>query len=93
MAWSISGLPDLSSNEVDTVTGEMSLSVRSPLSRVLVSLTVGEEDEVEEDDEESLPCPESVLEVDESDPEDEFDKPGTTKETKFSVFQGIRIPF
>ena len=35
------------------------------------------------------PC----LEVDESDPEDEFDKPGTTIGTKFSVLQGIRIPF
>ena len=36
---------------------------------------------------------ESVLEVDESDPEDEFDKPGTTMGTKFSVLQGILIPF
>ena len=34
-----------------------------------------------------------VLEVDESDPEDELDKPGTTIGTKFSVLQGIRIPF
>ena len=34
------------------------------------------------------------LEVHESDPEDEFvDKPGTTIGTKFSVLQGIRIPF
>ena len=33
------------------------------------------------------------LEVDESDPEDEFDKPGTTIGTMFSVLQGIRIPF
>ena len=39
------------------------------------------------------PCLESVLKVDESDPEDEFDKPGTTMGTKFSVLQGIRIPF
>ena len=33
-----------------------------------------------------------VLEVDE-DPEDELDKPGTTMGTKFSVLQGILIPF
>ena len=71
----------------------MSLSVRSSLSRVLVSLTVSEEDELEEDVEQWLSCLESVLEVDESDPEDEFDKPGTTIRTKFSVLQGIRIPF
>ena len=32
-------------------------------------------------------------EVDESDPEDEFDKPGTTIGTKFSVLHCIRIPF
>ena len=31
---------------------EMSLSIRSSRSRVCISLTVGEEDEVEEDDEE-----------------------------------------
>ena len=49
MAWSTSGLPDLSSTVVDTVTGEMSLSIRSSRSRVLVSLTVGDEDELEED--------------------------------------------
>ena len=36
---------------------------------------------------------ESVLKVDESDPEDELDKPGTTTRTNFSVLQGIRIPF
>ena len=49
MALSISGLPDRSSTVVDTVTGEMSLSVRSSRSRVLVSLIVGDEDELEED--------------------------------------------
>ena len=27
------------------------------------------------------------------DPEDELDMPGTTTGTKFSVLQGIRIPF
>ena len=71
----------------------MSLSIRSPRSRVWISLTVSEEDEVEEDDEEWLPCLESVLEVDE-DPEEELvDKPGTTIGTKFSVLHGIRIPF
>ena len=32
------------------------------------------------------------LKVDE-DPEDELDKPGTTTGTKFSVLQGVRIPF
>ena len=36
----------------------------------------------------------SVVEVDESDPEDEFaDQPGTTIRTKFSVLQSIRIHF
>ena len=39
-----------------------------------------------------LSCLEGVLEVDE-DPEDEFDKPGTTIGTKFSVLRCIRIPF
>ena len=39
-----------------------------------------------------FPCLESVLEVDESDPEDEFDKPGTTEGTKFSELHCIRIP-
>ena len=34
-----------------------------------------------------------VREVDEEDPEDELDKPGTTIGTKFSVLQIIRIPF
>ena len=58
-----------------------------------MSLTVGEDDELEEDDEQWLSCLEGVLEVDESDPEDELDKPGTTIRTKFSVLQGIRIPF
>ena len=53
---------------------------------------VGEEDEAEEDDEESLSCLEGVFEVDE-DPEDELDRPGTTIGTKFAVLQSIRIPF
>ena len=68
------------------------MSIRSSRSRVWISLTVGEEDEVEEDDEEWLSCLEGVFEVDE-DPENEHDKPGTTIGTKFSVLQGIRIPF
>ena len=70
----------------------MSLSIRSSRSRVLVSLTVSDEDELEEDGEQCLSCVEGVLEVDE-DPEDELDKPGTTMGTKFSVLQGILIPF
>ena len=40
------GFPDLSSTVVHTCTGEMLLSVRSSRSRVLVSLTVGNEDEL-----------------------------------------------
>ena len=47
----------------------MSLLFPSSLSRIWISLTVGEEDEVEEDDEEWLSCFERVLEVDE-DPEE-----------------------
>ena len=47
--WSTSGLSDLSSTVVDTVTGEMSLSIRSARSPVLVSFNVSDEDELEED--------------------------------------------
>ena len=93
MAWVSSGCPDLSSTEVDTCTGEVSLLIPSSRSRIRISLTVGEEDEAEEDDEQRLPCLESVLEVDESDPEDEFDKPGTTIGTKFTVFALYPNPF
>ena len=78
LAWLSSARPDLSSTVVATGTGEMSLSFWSSRSRVWISLTVGEEDELEEDDEQWLPCLAGVLEVDESDPEDELDKPGTT---------------
>ena len=42
------GCPVLSSTLVDTGTGEVSLSVRSTRSRVLISLTVSDED-LEED--------------------------------------------
>ena len=97
LAWSTTGCPVLSSTlEIDTVTGEMSLSIRFSRSRVSFPLdvTVGEEDELEEDVEQFLSCPESVLEVDRSEPDDELvDKPGTTIGTKFSVSHCIRIPF
>ena len=82
LAWVLSGCPDLSSTEVDTCTGEVSLLIPSSRSRVWISLTVGEEDEVEEDDEEWLSCLEGVFEAEE-DLEDELDKPGTTIGTKF----------
>ena len=49
LAWISSSRPDLSSTAVDTCTVEMSLSVRSSRSLVFVSLTVGDEDELEED--------------------------------------------
>ena len=52
LAWSSSGLPELSSTSLDTGTGEMSLLVTSSLSRTDNSPTVGEEGEDEEDDEE-----------------------------------------
>ena len=52
LAWSSSGLPELSSTNSDTGTGEMSLLVTSSLSRTEISPTVGEEGEDEEDDEE-----------------------------------------
>ena len=53
LAWvSSSGFPDLSSTELDTGTGEMSLLVASSRSRTGISPTVGEEGEDEEDDEE-----------------------------------------
>ena len=70
----------------------MSLLFPSSRSGIWISLTVGEEDEAEEDDEEWLSCLEGVFEVDE-DPKDELDKPGTTIGTKFSVLHGILIPF
>ena len=91
LAWVSSGRHDLSSIEFDTCTGEMSLSILSLRSWLCISLTVGEEDEVEEGDEEWLSCLEGVFEVDE-DPEDELGKPGTTIGTKFSVLHNIRIP-
>ena len=69
----------------------MSLSIRSSRSRVWISLTEGEEDELETDDEERLSCLEGVFKVDE-DAEEELDKPRTTIRTKFSVLQGILIP-
>ena len=86
-----SGCPDRSSTELNTCTGEMSLLFPSSRSRIWISLTVCEEDETEEDDEEWLSCFDGVFEVDD-DPEDELDKPGTTIGTKFSVLHIIRIP-
>ena len=56
LAWVSSGLPELSSTNSDTGTGEMSLLVTSFLSRTDKSPTVGEEGEDEEDDEERLSC-------------------------------------
>ena len=51
LAWFTTGCPVLSSTLVDTGTGEVSLSIRSSLSRVSLSLdvAVGDEDELEED--------------------------------------------
>ena len=52
--------------KLDTGTGEISLSVRSSLSRVSLSLDVDvvcEEDELEEDVEQCLSCLEGVIEV------------------------------
>ena len=94
LAWVSSGRPDLSSTEVDTCTGEMSLSIRSSRSRVWISLTVGEEDEDEEDDKEWLSCFKGVMDVEGWELEEELvDKPGTTIGTKFSVLHCFRIPF
>ena len=45
-----SSFPDLSSTELDTGTGEMSLLIASSRSRTGISPTVGEEGEDEEDD-------------------------------------------
>ena len=92
LAWISSGCLDPSSTKLDTGIGEMSLLVASSPARSCISLTVGEEDEAEEDDEECLSCLEGVLKVDEDHPEDELDKPRTTIGTKFSVLQIIRIP-
>ena len=92
LAWIFSGCPDPSSTKSDTGTGEMSLLGASSLSRTDISPTVGEESEDEEDEEERHSYLTGVREVDESDAEEEFDKPGTTIGTKFSVLQIIRIP-
>ena len=51
LAWTSSGLPDLSSTELDTGTGEVSLLVASSRSRTGISPTVGEEGEDEDDEE------------------------------------------
>ena len=52
LAWISSGFPELSSTNLDTGTGEMSLLGASSLSRTGISPTVGEEGEDEEDEEE-----------------------------------------
>ena len=52
LAWISSGFPDLSSTNLDTGTGEMSLLGASFLSRTGISPAVGEEGEDEEDEEE-----------------------------------------
>ena len=61
------GFPVVSSTlKLDTGTGEVSLSVRSSLSQVSLSLdfaVVGEEDELEKDVEQCLSCLEGVIEV------------------------------
>ena len=76
LAWVSSGLPELSSTEVDTGTGEEPLLIPSSRSRIWISPTVGEEDEDEEDEEEEwLSCFIDVRKVDE-DAEEELDKPG-----------------
>ena len=54
LAWVSSSCPDLSSFVVDTITEEMSLSIRSSRSRVLVSLFVSDENKLEENEEEWL---------------------------------------
>ena len=67
LAWSTKGCPVISSTlKLGTGTGEVSLSFRSSLSRVSLSLdvaVVGEEDELEEDVEKRLSCLEGVIEV------------------------------
>ena len=51
LAWFTTGCPVRSSTLVDTVSGEMSLSIRFSRSRVSLPLdvTVSDEDELEED--------------------------------------------
>ena len=60
LAWSSSGLPDLSPTNSDTDTGELSLLGTSSFSRTGISCTVGEEGEDEE--EELVSCLEGVRE-------------------------------
>ena len=71
----------------------MSLSI-FPRFRVLVSLSVSDKTSLKKMLSNDSPLLESVLEVEEPDPEDEFvEKPRTTIRTKFSVLQCVRIPF
>ena len=59
-------LQSLSTLKLDTGTGEVSLSVRSSLSRISLSLDVavdGGEDELEQDVEQCLSCLEGVIDV------------------------------
>ena len=78
---------------------DVTLSSILSLSRVSVSLTVGDEDELEEDVQQSLSYPETFFEIDEDSEEEGkleeelVDKPGTTTGTKCSVLHCIRIPF
>ena len=77
--------------KLDTGTGEVSLSVRSSLSRVSLSLdvaVVGGEDELEQDVEQYLSYLEGVIDVEWELDEELADTTGT----KFTVSHCIRIP-
>ena len=64
MSRQTTGVSILSSTlKLDTGTGEGSFFFRSSLSRVSLSLDVGEEDELVEDVEQCLSCLEGVIEV------------------------------
>ena len=92
LAWVSSGCPDLSSTEVDTGTGEVSLLIPSSRSRIKFHLLLVKKTRMKKMMRNDSPVSKSVFDVDE-DPEDELDKPGTTIGTKFSMLQSIRIPF
>ena len=87
----------LSTCDLDTDAGSESvphMSAFALLSLSLDTITVGEVDELEEDEGWSISCLESVMDVEEWNLEEELAaKTGTTIGTKFSVLHCIRIPF
>ena len=92
-SWFHQVAPNLSSTEVDTCTGEVSLLIPSSRSSNLnFTYWQVKKMRLRKMMKNDSPVLKVSLRVDD-DPEDELDKPGTTMRRKFSVLQSIRIPF